>query len=55
MATLDLADSAVDNPLPYDLPAHPLAQDGRYDTAILREPLRELPRGMPTVSAHSGR
>jgi hypothetical protein len=42
VTTFDLADSALDNPLPYELPAHPLAQDGRYDTATLAEPLREL-------------
>jgi hypothetical protein len=42
MATLDLAAGALDNPLPYTLPAHPLAQNARYDTATLGEPLREL-------------
>ena len=42
MAALNLAASALDNPLPYTLPAHPLAQGGRYDTATLAEPLHEL-------------
>jgi hypothetical protein len=42
MATLDLAAGALDNPLPYTLATHPLAQGGRYDTATLTEPLREL-------------
>lgn len=42
MATLDLAAGALDNPLPYTLATHPLAQGGRYDTAPLAEPLREL-------------
>ena len=42
MATLNLVDSAIDNPLPYALPAHPLAQGGHYDQATLAEPLREL-------------
>jgi hypothetical protein len=42
MATLDLAAGALDNPLPYTLATHPLAQGGHYDTATLTEPLREL-------------
>jgi hypothetical protein len=42
MATLDFAAGALDSPLPYTLPAHPLAQGGRYGTAPLTEPLREL-------------
>jgi hypothetical protein len=32
----------LDKPLPYTLPAHPLAQAARYDIANLAEPLREL-------------
>lgn len=42
MATLNLAAGALDNPLPYTLPAHPLSRGGRYDTATLTEPLCEL-------------
>jgi len=42
MATLDLGHSAIDDPLPYALPDHPLAQGGHYDTATFSAPLREL-------------
>lgn len=42
MAALDLKPGALDTPLPYELPPHPLAQGGAYEAAKLAEPLCEL-------------
>jgi hypothetical protein len=42
MQTLDLPASALDDPSPYELPGHPLAQGATYGAAALAEPLCEL-------------
>jgi hypothetical protein len=42
MQARNLSPSALDLPLPYALPPHPLAQGARYDAAALAEPLCEL-------------
>lgn len=42
MQARNLLPAALDIPLPYDLPSHPLAQGLLYDAAALAEPLREL-------------
>jgi len=41
MQELNLAPAKLDEPLPYSLPPHPLAEGARYD-ATVAEPLREL-------------
>jgi hypothetical protein len=42
MQALGLPSTALDAPLPYVLPQHPLAQGGYYDATSLAEPLCEL-------------
>jgi hypothetical protein len=42
MQVLGLPPTALDAPLPYGLPQHPLAQGACYDATSLAEPLREL-------------
>lgn len=39
---LTLSVDQLGTPLPYELPAHPLQQSGRYDASALAAPLREL-------------
>jgi hypothetical protein len=42
MQTLNFPAAALDTPLPYALPEHPLTQGARYDAAALAAPLCEL-------------
>lgn len=42
MLALNLSADALDAPLPYTFPPHPLAQGARYDAVSLAEPLQEL-------------